>query len=443
MTNGRPGAPSTVRRAGRCRTLALPLALVITRTSALLVAAGLAASFATAVAPAEAATPSNAGTYHALTPTRIGDSRTGAGLPKAHLAAGQTFSLPVLGQGGVPATGVSSVVVNITVAHATSTGYLSAYASGTTQPRSSTINYPAGWTGATTATVAVGADGSIALGGQAGETDVIVDVVGYYSSAADTGPQGAFLVPTSPQRVADTRPTGRLGAGQSLTIGVPYDDTSGQTPTAVTINLTALSAYGPAWLTAWSGNGTMPTASSVNVAVGETSPNQVVVPLRKVAAGRYAFTISNPSAHATHFIADLVGLYATDTIGSGYVYVPVTPTRVLDTRNGTGGYASSFGPGVRRSVPLPASIVPPSSIAVTGTITATAASDTTYFNQWAYDPTLLSDPAPQASVLNVAPKASRANGFTTFLGPAGIQVRNAHGTVHVVEDITGRFDLSS
>jgi len=41
-------------------------------------------------------------------------------------------------------------------------------------------------------------------------------------------------------------------------------------------------------------------------------------------------------------VADVVGYY---TAGPGDRFTGVTPTRILDSRNGTGGYTGPWGPG--------------------------------------------------------------------------------------------------
>ena len=53
----------------------------------------------------------NAGLYRPLVPSRLLDTRSGLG-GSTTLGPGQTASVTVLGQGNVPATGVSAVVLN-------------------------------------------------------------------------------------------------------------------------------------------------------------------------------------------------------------------------------------------------------------------------------------------------------------------------------------------
>jgi hypothetical protein len=77
-----------------------------------------------------------AATYAPLTPSRIADTRPGSGYPNAGetLGAGGSINVQVTGVGGVPASGVSAVVVNVTVVGPTSSSYVTLFPEGTTQP---------------------------------------------------------------------------------------------------------------------------------------------------------------------------------------------------------------------------------------------------------------------------------------------------------------------
>ncbi|MBW3576111.1 MAG: thrombospondin type 3 repeat-containing protein, partial [Actinobacteria bacterium] len=74
------------------------------------------------------------GTYHPLSPTRILDTRVGNGAPTAKVGPSRTLGLQVTGRGGVPATGVSAVVMNVTVTEPTASSYLTAWPAGTSRP---------------------------------------------------------------------------------------------------------------------------------------------------------------------------------------------------------------------------------------------------------------------------------------------------------------------
>ena len=88
----------------------------------------------------------------------------------------------MLGQGGVPATGVKSVVLNVTVTEPTSPSWLTAWPAGQTRPLASNLNYVAGQTVPNLVVVDVGTDGKVNLYNSAGSTHVVADVAGWFTS---------------------------------------------------------------------------------------------------------------------------------------------------------------------------------------------------------------------------------------------------------------------
>ena len=121
-------------------------------------------------------------TYHALTPTRLLDSRVGNGLTGAFSAkVARTFQ--VTGRGGVPANAIG-VTGNLTVTGQTAGGYLFLGPVATNAPTSSTLNFPVGDTRANGVTVALGTGGKLSATYMAstGKTaHVIFDVTGYFT----------------------------------------------------------------------------------------------------------------------------------------------------------------------------------------------------------------------------------------------------------------------
>ncbi len=122
------------------------------------------------------------GQYRALTPARILDTRTGVGAPAVKIGPGQTREVQVTGQGGVPATGVSAVVINVTVTEPTTASHLTAYPTGQPQPVTSNLNFVAGQTVPNLVMAKVGADGKVSVFNNLGTSHVIFDVVGWYSA---------------------------------------------------------------------------------------------------------------------------------------------------------------------------------------------------------------------------------------------------------------------
>ena len=115
-------------------------------------------------------------------------------------------------------------------------------------------------------------------------------------------------------------------------------------------------------------------------------------------------------------------------------YVPVTPTRFMDTRTGLGGFG--FGAGESRSmqvsgrVPIPAS----GAVAVTLNVTVTEPSGSGYVTVWPSDRA-----QPLASNLNFIAGQTIPNFVTVGLGSDGaVKLFSQVGT-HLVVDVVGYF----
>ncbi len=121
------------------------------------------------------------GTFVALTPARIMDTRMGTGA-SGPVTAGETIPLQVDGAGGVPASGVSAVVLNVTVTQPQVGGYVTVFPVGSNQPPTSNLNFNPGETIPNLVIAPVGADGKVDFhNGSAGTIQIIADVSGWFS----------------------------------------------------------------------------------------------------------------------------------------------------------------------------------------------------------------------------------------------------------------------
>ena len=119
--------------------------------------------------------------------------------------AGQIDDVLATGVGTVPAVeSVSAVVVNVTVTNTTGTSFLTVWPSGEAKPVASNLNFVGGQTLANLVTVKIGANGKVSLYNHDAPTDVVFDIVGYYSSPTGT-PGARFHGTATPTRVLDTR----------------------------------------------------------------------------------------------------------------------------------------------------------------------------------------------------------------------------------------------
>lgn len=311
-------------------------------------------------------TVSNAGGFSSVPAARLLDTRTGTGAPRAPVAAGGSIAVQVLGRGGVPVSGVSAVVLNVTVNVPANAGYVTAYPDGITRPTTSNLNFVKGQTVPNLVLVPVGADGKVRLFTTAG-ADLIADVSGFYASGTVT--QIGTFTPLSPARMLDSRtglgapaqqvPTGGIVHLKVLGAkGVPAEGVS-----AVVLNVTATGSSGNGYVTVYPGGPPgdtvpVPLASNLNFTRGTSVPNLVMVP---VGSDGYVDLYVRAGGGTTDLVADVFGYYLGDgsrtASSAAGALQGVTPTRILDTRNGTGApVTSGVGNGgtVTVTVPSPA-----------------------------------------------------------------------------------------
>jgi hypothetical protein len=171
--------------------------------------------------------PTGAG-YTGITPTRMLDTRTGLGNGLAQpMTGGNGTGFRAGGVGLIPAN-ATSVVMNVTVTNPTATGYITVWPVFEVQPTVSNVNFSPGQTVANLVVSAIGVGGQIAIYNSAGNTDVVVDVAGYFVGNTN-------LVRVPPKRLMDTRSgtgavAGSIGTGSSVDIqvtGQPGVPTSG------------------------------------------------------------------------------------------------------------------------------------------------------------------------------------------------------------------------
>ena len=123
-----------------------------------------------------------------VTPTRLLDTRAAGGGGK--VTGGTRRSVVVTGRAGVPASGVGTALLNVTVADATFDGHVQVVARGAGLPVSSTLNFQALRTKASFVAAPVAADGAVDLAvSRGGTVRLVVDVMGYVlGPPADTTP---------------------------------------------------------------------------------------------------------------------------------------------------------------------------------------------------------------------------------------------------------------
>ena len=225
------------------------------------------------------------------------------------IGAGQTLSVPVAGRGSVPATGVSAVALNVTAVDAGAESYLTVFPGGASKPNASNLNVLGGQTIANMVIAKVGADGSISIYNNSGFVNVVVDVMGWFSSTSQ-------MTSLSPARLVESRGglttidgrqqnIGPIGSRGTLSFevagrgGVPATGAR-----AVVLNVTVVSPTGSGYLTAFASGSVASGASNLNFVPGQIVPNMVIAELGP--DGKVSLFNSNGS---TPVVVDVVGWF--------------------------------------------------------------------------------------------------------------------------------------
>jgi hypothetical protein len=340
-----------------------------------------------------------------LVPIRFADTRTAFNMTR--FSPGTQNWMTVAGRGGVPAD-ANAVAATVTVTNPASAGHVSVYPCGTGAPSTSTVNFQAGQTVANSVVVGLGTSGRLCFRASTA-TDVVLDITGF------RGPSGRLgYAPVAPARLVDTRTTGgRLGAGGEVPVTVP-----GAGAQAATVNITAVNAGGPGFLTAYPCGSARPETSTLNVQRGQTVANGTTVGL---GGGRLCVY----SSVATDVVVDLAGTWQA---GAGLRPTTVTPVRVLDTRT-TG---ATLTPWAALRVPVAGVAgVPADAKAVVVNLTAVDANGPGFLTAYPCGGSV-----PATSSLNYAGPTAVANASTVSLG-AGALCLVSQQAAHVIVDVTG------
>ena len=384
--------------------------------------------------PSPQATPAGASTFTALAPHRLVDTRTGLGGVTGSLAAQSVTTFTASG-GGVPAAGVTAVVLNVTATESQASGYIQVFPAGAPVLGStSSVNLDHGLqTISNTVIVGVDASSRFSVFTQS-TTHLVVDVFGYFTAAPSAN--AGRLVTVDPIRVLDTRAGIGAPAGKVAPLGSVTLPVTGAVPAdaaAVVMTLTADQGTAPGYVQVIPTGGATALGASSNLNIdrtGETMANTVIVPL---GAGGSVTLFTNAGAH---LVADVVGYFtgANAAAASTGLFVPVTPVRAADSRV-TGNLVQS---GATFSIPLSgrAGVPAPPPSAVAGNLTAT---DTTASGYVQLIPTGSSTPIGSTSTLNI-------NGTDRIVAAANI-VSVANGAItahnqsatHLIYDVTGYF----
>jgi hypothetical protein len=252
------------------------------------------------------------GGFVALAPARWADTRAGG----ARLTAGSELRLALAGISlppDVPAGDVAALALSVTAVDAAGPGWLRVLPCGAASDTSN-VNYVDAAATPNLVIVAPNSTGEVCITTKA-DTHVVVDSFGLFTTSAG-------IVPVD-TRVFDSRTSGgRLPAGAVTTVDASELSaaTDADPVRGVVVNLTAVNAAAPGYVTAFPCAAGRPTASNLNVAGPTAVANAAIV------APDADGLICVFNLMETDLVVDIQA-----TVGAAFR--GGTPQRLLDTRN--------------------------------------------------------------------------------------------------------------
>jgi hypothetical protein len=205
---------------------------------------------------------------------------------------------------------------------------------------------------------------------------------------------------------------------------------------AVTGNLTAVSsgAQGYFSLTPVAPVGT-PATSTLNFPAYDIRANSVTAPL---GPGGTLWVTFVGTGGTMQVVFDVTGYFVPNPLAA--TYVPVTPTRLVDSRAGPQqqGLAAPLVTKIPARFTATGGVIPGNAVAVTGNLTAVSTGGSGYFSLTPTAPAGV----PTTSTLNFPANDIRANAVIAPLGPGGtlwVTFVGPGAAMNVVFDVTGYF----
>jgi hypothetical protein len=239
--------------------------------------------------------------FYPITPCRVVNTRRVSGtLGGPYMSAGQTRTFPLpLGGCNIPSN-AGAYSLNFTVVPQGLFGYLSTWPTGQPQPIVSTLNADGGQVTANAAIVPAGSAGEISVY-VTHDTDVLIDINGYFSVPATNG---LCFYALAPCRVLSTRKGGAPPFSQTLPIQINGSGCPVSTEAqALVTNATVVPVGFFGYLALWPDGQPQPSISILNAYDGAITSNMAVVPTANGAIDAYATDL-------TALLLDVSGYFA-------------------------------------------------------------------------------------------------------------------------------------
>lgn len=256
------------------------------------------------------------------------------------------------------------------------------------------------------------------------------------ASATFTGTSSGYrFVPVTPCRVADTRKPADVFGGPSIVGGTSRDFPVPQSicnipaaAAAYSLNFTVVPHGSLGYLTVWPTGFNRPLVSILNSLDGRIKANAAVVPAGKSNA------ISAFASDTTDLIIDINGYFVADA--SQLAFYPLSPCRVLDTRNVLGSMGGpSMAANQSRDFPVQGACgIPSTALAYSLNFTVVPQHTLGYLTVWPSGAT-----RPVVSTMNSLSGAITANAAIVPAGAGGNISAFVTDDTDLIADVNGYF----
>jgi len=249
-------------------------------------------------------------TYNSITPVRLLDTREALGLTGRFLA-GTPRTFQVSGVSEIPSAAIA-ISGNLTVTRQSAAGFVTVTPDPTSNPPTSTLNFPIGDNRANGLVVPLSATGSLSAVYKAAAgstTDLILDVTGYYLSDLN----GLRFFPLNPGRRLDSRvgtPPGITAFQSGVPQSIVIDGHVGVPPgaAAITGNLTVTRQTMGGYASITPDPTSTPPTSTINFPLFDNRANGVTVPVN--VSGSLSLVYKSGSSSATTvLLLDVTGYF--------------------------------------------------------------------------------------------------------------------------------------
>ena len=364
------------------------------------------------------------------TPVRLDPSNT-LQLP----GVGKNLTSPSGAALAIPSN-ATALALNVTAVNPSSAGFITVWPCGLERPLASNVNYDAGGIVPNGVIAAVGVDGKVCFY-SLGNTDIIVDVTGWFAGTAfegatpkrladtrdGTGGQSSKVVPAAPLVVKVTNIAATTAAGVATTVPASTG--------TVSLNVTVVTPAAAGFLTVYPCDVPRPNASNVNFVAGQVIANGVIA---SASASGEVCVYSSTDADV---VVDLAGWFP------GTAFTGATPVRLVDTREGLGATLAKLTPAAELSVPVrgigltingASQSVPATATAVALNVTTVNPEQAGFVTVWPCSAT-----RPNASNLNFVAGQVVANNVIASIGDAGDVCVYTNVPSDIIVDVAGYF----